>query len=73
MTGKRYYMTTLGDWQRQAARFGRLTLKRIEVIVADPRTQTLADPPQSSGAFAGDSASAGAGSAAHAQTAKKSP
>jgi hypothetical protein len=63
-------------------RFGRLTLKRIEVIVANPREhdcgvpagcagQSHSDPPQSSGAFAGDAVSAGAVSAAHTQPAKK--
>ena len=52
-------------------RFGRLTLKRIEVIVADLRTQTLADAPQSSGAFVGDAVLAGAANAAYSQPAKK--
>jgi hypothetical protein len=65
MTGKRYYMTTLGDWQRQAARFA--TLHFIVLDAPAPAN----DSPQSSGAFAGDSASAGAGHAAHTQPAKK--
>src|ERR1700685_1934022 len=33
MTGKAYYLTTLGEWQRQAARFA-----NSHFIVLDPRT-----------------------------------
>lgn len=44
MTGKRYYMTTLGDWQRHAARFA-----HSHFIVLEART-TANDSPTESGA-----------------------
>jgi hypothetical protein len=42
MTGKCYYMTTLGDWQRHAPRFA-----NSHFIVLEPRTAPNDSPPES--------------------------
>jgi hypothetical protein len=41
MTGKRYYITTLGDWQRHAARFA-----TSHFIVLDAPASTNDSPPE---------------------------
>jgi hypothetical protein len=54
MTGKRYYMTTLGDWQRHAARFANSHF----IVLDEPGNDRHVEcgsllPPSDAGAFSG--------------------
>jgi len=42
MTGKRYYLTTLGDWQRHAARFANSHFVALDDAAAADATRILA-------------------------------
>jgi len=45
MTGKRYYMTTLGDWQRHAARFANSHFIVLDAPEDDHRVECGSEAP----------------------------